>query len=151
MALDRRKSDIAPTLSQADTLRILEARNNAAREELAARSDAAPEVLFFLASEGSIKARRAVAQNPAAPPHANRLLAEDGDDDQDERDVGRREDAVGEQLEVDQRVAARAQRVHDEQGEHRHAHEHRHEHLGRDDRALPGDRGDAVEEQRQAR
>jgi uncharacterized protein (DUF2336 family) len=81
MALDRRKSDIAPTLSQADTLRILEARNNAAREELAARSDAAPEVLFFLASEGSIKARRAVAQNPVAPPHANRLLAEDGDDE----------------------------------------------------------------------
>jgi uncharacterized protein (DUF2336 family) len=82
MALDRRKSDIMPAaLSQAETLRILEARNNDAREELAARGDAAPEVLFFLASEGSIKARRAIARNASAPAHANRLLAEDSDED----------------------------------------------------------------------
>jgi len=69
------------TLSRADTLRILEERNNEAREELAARADAAPELLFFLASEGSIKARRAIAQNAATPAHANRLLAEDSDED----------------------------------------------------------------------
>jgi uncharacterized protein (DUF2336 family) len=82
MALDRHKTDIGPAaLSQADTLRILEARNNDAREELASRTDAAPEVLFFLASEGSIKARRAIAQNAATPAHANRLLAEDSDED----------------------------------------------------------------------
>jgi len=82
MALDRRKTDMAPVvLSQADMLRILEERNNAAREELAARMDAAPEVLFFLATEGSIRARRAIARNAAAPAHANRLLADDSDDD----------------------------------------------------------------------
>jgi len=82
MALDRRKTDIRPVaLSQADTLRILEERNNDAREELASRTDAAPEVLFFLASEGSIKARRAIAQNAATPAHANRLLAEDTDEE----------------------------------------------------------------------
>jgi len=82
MALDRRKTDgNVVTLSQADVLRILEERNNSAREELATRSDAAPEVLFFLASEGSLKARRAVANNPSAPAHANRLLADDGDDE----------------------------------------------------------------------
>lgn len=82
MALDRRKTDIAPVvLSQDDMLRILEERNNAAREELAARTDAAPEVLFFLATEGSIRARRAIARNAAAPAHANRLLADDSDDD----------------------------------------------------------------------
>jgi uncharacterized protein (DUF2336 family) len=82
MALDRHKTDIgSAVLSQADTLRILEAHNNGAREELASRTDAAPEVLFFLASEGSIKARRAIAQNAATPAHANRLLAEDTDED----------------------------------------------------------------------
>lgn len=82
MALDRRETDKTPAvLSHAETLRILEARNNAAREELAARADAAPEVLFFLASEGSIKARRAIARNAATPAHANRLLAEDSDED----------------------------------------------------------------------
>jgi uncharacterized protein (DUF2336 family) len=69
------------TLSRADTLRILEEGNNEAREELAARGDAAPEVLFFLASEGSIKARRAIARNAATPAHANRLLAEDNDEE----------------------------------------------------------------------
>jgi uncharacterized protein (DUF2336 family) len=82
MALDRRKTDMMPaTLSRADTLRILEERNTEAREELAGRSDAAPEVLFFLASEGSIKARRAIARNTTTPAHANRLLAEDSDDE----------------------------------------------------------------------
>ena len=68
-------------LSQADMLRILEDHDSAAREALASHPDAAPEVLFFLASEGSINARRAVARSGAAPPHANRLLADDSDDD----------------------------------------------------------------------
>lgn len=79
---DKRKAEKLPAvLSQADSLRILETRNAEAREELAAREDAAPEVLFFLASEGSLKARRAVASNAASPAHANRLLAEDGDEE----------------------------------------------------------------------
>src|SRR5512146_225821 len=82
MALDSRKKEgNVVALSQADVLRILEERNNAAREELAARNDAAPEVLFFLASEGSLKARRAVANNPSAPAHANRVLADDHDEE----------------------------------------------------------------------
>lgn len=82
MALDRSKArGNVVALSQADVLRILEERNNSAREELAGRADAAPEVLFFLASEGSLKARRAVANNPSAPAHANRILADDSDDD----------------------------------------------------------------------
>ena len=68
-------------LSQRDALRILEERDTDARDALAVRTDAAPEVLFFLASEGSIKARRAIARNAAAPAHANRLLAEDNDEE----------------------------------------------------------------------
>ncbi|HEY1632533.1 MAG TPA: DUF2336 domain-containing protein [Rhizomicrobium sp.] len=68
-------------LDRAEVLRILEERGQAAREELAARSDAAPEVLMFLAGEGHPAARRAVAANPSSPPHANRLLADDADDE----------------------------------------------------------------------
>jgi uncharacterized protein (DUF2336 family) len=81
MALDRRRTDRTPVLSQRDALRILEERDTDARDALAVRTDAAPEVLFFLASEGSIKARRAIARNAAAPAHANRLLAEDNDEE----------------------------------------------------------------------
>jgi uncharacterized protein (DUF2336 family) len=81
MALDRRRTNRVPVLSQRDALRILEERDTDARDALAVRTDAAPEVLFFLASEGSIKARRAIARNTAAPAHANRLLAEDNDEE----------------------------------------------------------------------
>jgi uncharacterized protein (DUF2336 family) len=82
MTLDRRKDDGEPQpLSRGEVVHILEKRGTAARDALAARSDAAPEVLFFLANEGSTKARRAVAANPVAPPHANRLLADDDDED----------------------------------------------------------------------
>jgi len=81
MGQDRQKSDDEVPLSRGEVLHILEARGNAAREDLAAREDAAPEALFFLASEGSLKARCAVASNKAAPPHANRLLADDEEGD----------------------------------------------------------------------
>jgi uncharacterized protein (DUF2336 family) len=67
-------------LSQADILRILKERGEGS-EQLARREDAGPEVLFVLASEGTPAARRFVAANPATPAHANRLLAEDNDDD----------------------------------------------------------------------
>ncbi|HEY2069274.1 MAG TPA: DUF2336 domain-containing protein [Rhizomicrobium sp.] len=70
---------LPPLLGREEVLRILEERGQAAREELAARADAAPEVLMFLATEGHSNARRAVAANPMSPPHANRLLAGDTD------------------------------------------------------------------------
>ena len=79
--MESKRNALPPSLGREDVLRILEERGQAAREELAARTDAAPEALFFLASEGSPAARRAVAANPASPPHANRLLADDADDD----------------------------------------------------------------------
>jgi uncharacterized protein (DUF2336 family) len=82
MTQDRRTNDGEPTaLSRGEVIQILERRRNGPREKLAARHDAAPEVLFFLATEGSIKARRAVAANASAPAHANRLLADDDDAD----------------------------------------------------------------------
>ncbi len=68
-------------LEQSDILRILQQQNESARRELAEHPDATPEALFFLAKEGVPETRRAVAANPATPAHANRLLADDDDDD----------------------------------------------------------------------
>ena len=76
----RRKSDSQELLSQDDILRVLRARDRSS-EELARRDDIGPEVLFVLATEGNAVVRRALAGNPATPAHANRLLAEDADED----------------------------------------------------------------------
>lgn len=76
----RMKRSENAALTQADVLRVLRARDQSS-EELARRRDIRPELLFVLASEGSVVARRAIAANPATPAHANRLLAEDEDDD----------------------------------------------------------------------
>jgi uncharacterized protein (DUF2336 family) len=73
--------DLPELLSRDDVLRILEERDRSAREALAARADAAPEALFFLAREGTPDVRRAVAANPSTPIHANRLLVDDGEDE----------------------------------------------------------------------
>lgn len=81
MRPDRHDTSLPELLSRDDVLRILEERDRSARAELAGRLDAPPESLFFLAREGSPDTRRAVAANPSTPAHANRLLADDGDDD----------------------------------------------------------------------
>ncbi|HEY5346796.1 MAG TPA: hypothetical protein VIJ72_01280, partial [Rhizomicrobium sp.] len=62
-------------------LKILEERSQAAESELAERHDADPKVLQYLAEHGEAATRRAVAANKAAPAAANRLLAEDSDED----------------------------------------------------------------------
>jgi uncharacterized protein (DUF2336 family) len=72
---------LPPLLERADILHILQDQNESAHRALAERRDAAPEALFYLATEGSSETRRAVAGNPATPAHANRLLADDADDD----------------------------------------------------------------------
>ena len=76
----RRKTATPPILSQDDIIRVLRARDRSS-EELARRSDIGPEVLFVLATEGNTIVRRALAGNPATPAHANRILADDQDDD----------------------------------------------------------------------
>jgi uncharacterized protein (DUF2336 family) len=81
MQPDRKNSTLPELLSRDDVLRILEERDRSARETLAARADAPPESLFFLAREGTPAARRAVAANPSTPPQANRFLTDDKDDD----------------------------------------------------------------------
>ena len=68
-------------LSREQVLGILEEREKSAQHELATRSDAGAEVLYYLASKGAAAIRRAVAGNTGTPAHANRLLADDTDDD----------------------------------------------------------------------
>jgi uncharacterized protein (DUF2336 family) len=79
---ERLTSEALPDrLKPEDVVRLLEGQRRGALEALASRLDAAPEVLFYIATEGSAEARRSVASNPATPAHANRLLADDKEDD----------------------------------------------------------------------
>ena len=66
-------------LSYEEARAVLEAHERKSEEELAARTDAEPEMLYYLAERGSTAARKAVAANPATPAEANRLLVEDVD------------------------------------------------------------------------
>ena len=58
---------------------ILESHKQQLEEDLAARPDAEPEMLYYLAERGAPSVRRKVAANPATPAPANRFLAEDVD------------------------------------------------------------------------
>jgi len=51
------------------------------RRRLAERGDVLPEILYYLAEDDSPAVRRGIAANAAAPRHADRLLAEDVDDE----------------------------------------------------------------------
>ncbi len=52
-----------------------------ARRKLAARSDARPEILYYLAEDEDPKVRRAIAGNSATPRQADAALADDRDDE----------------------------------------------------------------------
>ncbi|MBW7835754.1 MAG: DUF2336 domain-containing protein [Sphingomonadales bacterium] len=68
-------------LSYEQARAILEEKNHAAKLELASRDDARPEMLYYLAGEQSSEIRREVARNALTPYHANRLLANDKEDE----------------------------------------------------------------------
>lgn len=59
--------------------RIARTGSEADRMALAAQPCTAPELLYFLASDGAIAVRAAVAANAATPPQADRVLAGDED------------------------------------------------------------------------
>lgn len=80
MAKSRNKPKIK-TLSAIEALRLLEERVQAAQSELAARTDAGADMLQYLAQNGAVATRCAVAANPAATPEANLLLAGDDEDE----------------------------------------------------------------------
>jgi uncharacterized protein (DUF2336 family) len=70
-------------LDPRDALDILDVRTAApgGATELAARTDAGPDVLHYLATHGAPATRAAVAANLVAPAATNRLLADDEDED----------------------------------------------------------------------
>lgn len=59
----------------------LEAQSDALRLDLAGRKGVEPEILYFLAEEGDAPTRRRVAANSSTPAKANRLLADDSDEE----------------------------------------------------------------------
>jgi uncharacterized protein (DUF2336 family) len=72
-----------PGLDPHEALTILESRTHPdpTRSALAARLDAGADLLNYLARRGAKAIRAAVAANPAAPAAANRLLADDVEED----------------------------------------------------------------------
>ena len=66
-------------LSYEDARAILESNKRSHEQELAGRSDAEPEMLYYLAERGAPQVRRKVAANPSTPAEANRFLADDAD------------------------------------------------------------------------
>ena len=74
-----------PGLNPREALDILDIRTREQMKggaaELAARTDAGPDVLHYLAQHAGPAVRAAVAANPAAPAATNRLLANDEDED----------------------------------------------------------------------
>lgn len=59
----------------------LEAHSAELRLELAGRNGVEPEILYFLSEDGDAGVRRRVAANSSTPAKANRLLADDTDDE----------------------------------------------------------------------
>lgn len=66
-------------LDYEEAKRLAAAQSNEARQALAARPDAQPEILYFLAEDVEAEVRRAVAANLSTPPHAGLILARDED------------------------------------------------------------------------
>lgn len=74
--------DVLPSdLSYENARAVLEKHNRAARQELAERHDAAPEMLYYLSQDDIAAIRAAVAANPRTPIQASELLVNDPEAD----------------------------------------------------------------------
>ena len=69
------------TLTYRDAKEMARHDDPAVRYSLAQRSDAPPEILFFLSADASPSVRRAIAENAATPHQAHVALANDADGD----------------------------------------------------------------------
>ncbi|HEY4987550.1 MAG TPA: DUF2336 domain-containing protein, partial [Bradyrhizobium sp.] len=69
------------SLTRDEALALLESRAQIAQSELAGHTDAGGEVLHYLAENGAVATRRAVAANPAAEARTNFHLSEDEDEE----------------------------------------------------------------------
>lgn len=75
------RKSLPEDLTYEEARRVLEDQNRDSKLELATRSDAQPEILYYLATDESANVRRQVARNPATPHKANQLLARDSADE----------------------------------------------------------------------
>ncbi|MEX0299633.1 MAG: DUF2336 domain-containing protein [Kordiimonas sp.] len=66
-------------LSPQDEQLILTSGSDNQRKQLAAREDARPEVLYYLADDSSPEVRRQIARNTSTPPQADEKLKDDED------------------------------------------------------------------------
>lgn len=73
------KKELPKTLTVEHEQFILKEGSDGQREQLAARKDARPEVLYYLAEDKLPEVRREIARNPATPPQADALLQNDDD------------------------------------------------------------------------
>lgn len=73
----RRK--LPPELRYEDAREVLESHQSEMKRELAGRTDAPPEALYYLACDDDTRVRSLVAANPSAPAQANELLRTDAD------------------------------------------------------------------------
>lgn len=76
----KNKASLPETLTAEAEQKILKSGSDDQRQELAARTDARPEVLYYLAEDSSPQIRRAIAQNPATPIQAAEKLTSDEDE-----------------------------------------------------------------------
>ncbi|NWH07489.1 MAG: DUF2336 domain-containing protein [Alphaproteobacteria bacterium] len=59
----------------------LETQSIGLRRELAGRADVEPEILYYLAADAEPEVRRLIAGNPGTPQQANKVLADDANDE----------------------------------------------------------------------
>ena len=76
---DDKGDDLLP-LSFDEATEIAQHGDAEKRAQVAERADTQPELLYFLADDDEAAVRRKIAANPNTPRQADRLLAEDGDD-----------------------------------------------------------------------
>lgn len=74
------KSGLPATLTAEQEQSILTKGSPKERKELAARKDARPEVLYYLADDSEPEVRRLIAANPATPVQADDKLTNDSDE-----------------------------------------------------------------------
>ncbi len=78
----RRERQVLPEkLTYQEARDALQSHSNQVRRELASREEVEPEILYYLAEDGSPDVRALVAGNPSAPQQANLILADDEDEE----------------------------------------------------------------------
>jgi len=75
-----RDSGTLQPISYADSKRLARDDDPRVRADLAQREDVRPEVLYFLAEDGSVDVRRHIASNNKTPHQADLILARDADE-----------------------------------------------------------------------